>query len=188
MSVTVTWLTRSIGWSSITVRSSKAVVWEHNTHIGDARATDMAAAGMVNVGQLVRERHAHDGVVLVGFSSYEGSVIAAPQWGAPMQRMAVPPAGPDSHEALLHELNSPDPVLLIFPERPRRRLALRPARAPGHRRGVRPARDPYGNWVPTVMGARYDALIHIDRSEALHPLLPAPTAHGGEEDTYPWAV
>src|SRR5205814_3203627 len=58
-------------------RDAKAVVWEHNTHIGDARATDMAAAGMVNVGQVVRERHDRDGVVLVGFGGYQGRVIAA---------------------------------------------------------------------------------------------------------------
>ena len=60
---------------------AKAVVWEHNTHVGDARATDMAAAGMVNVGQLVRERHAKEGVVLVGFGSYQGSVIAGAALG-----------------------------------------------------------------------------------------------------------
>jgi erythromycin esterase-like protein len=169
---------------------SKAVVWEHNTHVGDARATDMALAGMVNVGQLVRERHHAAGVVLVGFSSYQGSVIAAPRWGAALQRMRVPPARPDSHEALLHAVcaNDADPILLVFPSR-RDGAWLRARR--GHRAvGVvyDPARDPYGNWVPTVMGARYDALIHFDRSEALHPLQPVPAAHGHEEETYPWAV
>jgi erythromycin esterase-like protein len=167
---------------------TKAVVWEHNTHIGDARATDMAAAGMVNVGQLVRQRHGDDGVVLVGFSSFEGSVIAAPRWGAPLRRMPVPPARPDSHEALLHELHSVDPLLLIFPdERGSEWLSARR----GHRAiGVvyEPARDPYGNWVPTVMGGRYDALMHIDRTEALHPLRPVPVEHGGEQETYPWAM
>jgi erythromycin esterase len=169
---------------------SKAIVWEHNTHVGDARATDMAAAGMVNVGQLVRERHAADGVVLVGFSSYDGTVIAAPRWGAPLRRMAVPPAPRDSHEDVLHGLEpgSTDPQLLVFPDR---RGAEWLAAPRGHRAiGVvyDPARDPYGNWVPTVMGGRYDALIHIDHSEALHPLQPVPAAHGHEQETYPWAV
>jgi len=168
--------------------TSKVVVWEHNTHVGDARATDMAAAGMVNVGQIVRQRHAADGVVLVGFSSYEGTVTAAPQWGARLQRMTVPPARPDSHEALLHQLGAADPLLLIFPEdRGGDWLAARR----GHRAiGVvyDPRRDPYGNWVPTVMGGRYDALIHIDRTAALHPLQPPRAQDGGEEDTYPWAV
>src|SRR5439155_14970143 len=66
---------------------AKAIVWEHNTHIGDARYTDMADEGMVNVGQLVREQHAEEGVVLVGFGSHRGSVIAAREWEAPMEQM-----------------------------------------------------------------------------------------------------
>jgi erythromycin esterase len=166
--------------------TSKAVVWEHNTHIGDARATDMASAGMVNVGQLVRERRSADGVVLIGFSSFEGSVIAAPRWGAPMRQMPVPAARPDSHEALLHEFASADPLLFVFPS-DRDGVWLSAWR--GHRAiGVvyDPERDRYGNWVPTVMGGRYDALIHIDRTNALHPLHATPSSN--EQETYPWAV
>src|SRR5215217_1650203 len=64
--------------------TARAVVWEHNTHVGDARATPMVRTGMINVGQVVRERHEQDGVRLVGFSGYRGSVIAASQWGATM--------------------------------------------------------------------------------------------------------
>jgi erythromycin esterase-like protein len=168
--------------------TSKAIVWEHNTHIGDARATDMADAGMVNVGQLVRERHDAVGVVLVGFSTYEGSVIAAPRWGAPLQQMPVPPARSDSHEALLHEIGSTDPLLVVFPAE--RHGAWLPVRR-GHRAiGVvyEPERDPYGNWIPTVMGGRYDALIHVDRTEALHPLQRSVGVTGDEQETYPWAV
>ncbi|HEY4610363.1 MAG TPA: erythromycin esterase family protein [Ilumatobacteraceae bacterium] len=166
--------------------TSKAVVWEHNTHVGDARATDMALAGMINVGQLVRERHRDDGVVLVGFSSFDGSVIAASGWGAPTRQMDVPAGRSDSHEALLHEVGSTEPLLLVFP--PDRSGAWLSARR-GHRAiGVvyDPHRDRHGNWVPTVMGGRYDALIHIDRTTALHPLHAVPT--GEEQETYPWAV
>jgi hypothetical protein len=79
-------------------------------------------------------------------------------------------------------------LLLVFPDR---RDSTWLAARRGHRAiGVvyDPARDPYGNWVPTVMGGRYDALIHIDRTEALHPLQPAPAEHGREKETYPWAV
>ena len=81
---------------------ARAIVWEHNTHIGDARATDMADDGMVNVGQLVRERHAGEGVVLVGFGSYRGSVIAGDEWEAPMESMRVPPGREGSWEDILH--------------------------------------------------------------------------------------
>src|SRR4029079_13974747 len=69
---------------------AKCIVWEHNTHIGDARFTDMARSGMVNVGQLVRQEHERDGVVLVGFGTHRGTVIAGNEWGAPMQRMRRP--------------------------------------------------------------------------------------------------
>src|SRR5512146_3410965 len=70
--------------------NAKAIVWEHNTHIADARFTAMARAGMVNVGQLVRQAHDREGVMLIGFASHRGTVIAADEWGAPMQRMRVP--------------------------------------------------------------------------------------------------
>src|SRR5437762_1334750 len=93
---------------------AKAIVWEHNTHVGDARATDMLRAGMVNVGQLVRERGWRDGVVLIGFGSHRGSVIAADEWGAPMERMPVPPAQADTHEAVLHDALGGQNALFLF--------------------------------------------------------------------------
>ena len=72
----------------------KTIVWAHNCHIGDARGTSMRAAGMVNIGQLVRQRHGHEGVVLVGFGGPGGDVIAADYWGGPIRRLPVPPALP----------------------------------------------------------------------------------------------
>jgi erythromycin esterase-like protein len=62
---------------------SKSVVWEHNTHVGDARYTDMAETGEVNVGQLVRKEFGENIVVIVGFGTYQGTVIAAEEWGKP---------------------------------------------------------------------------------------------------------
>src|SRR3954452_25577551 len=93
----------------------KVVVWEHNTHVGDARATDMAAAGMVNVGQLLRERHGRQDVVLVGFGGYRGGVIAGEQWGAQMERMPVPPARAGSLEQILHGLFGEDTLIVVPP-------------------------------------------------------------------------
>ncbi len=149
--------------------AGKVVVWEHNTHIGDARATDMAQAGMVNVGQLLRERHGADDVVLVGFAGHRGSVIAGAEWGAQMTRMTVPPARAGSVEALLHEAVGSD-ALVVVPrgERPGwldRRLDHRAI-------GVvyRPERERWGNYVPTVLGERYDALLHLEETSALQPL------------------
>jgi erythromycin esterase-like protein len=155
----------------------RAVVWEHNTHIGDARATDMARAGMVNVGQLLRERHGRDDVVLVGLGGYRGAVVAAEAWGAQTARMPVPPARPGSLEALLHECVGED-ALFVWPRGNRapwldRRLDHRAI-------GVvyRPEREKWGNYVPTVLGDRYDAFLHLEDTSPLQPLhLERPDEH-----------
>jgi erythromycin esterase len=162
---------------------AKAIVWEHNTHIGDARATDMARAGMVNVGQLVRQRHDSEGVMLVGFGSYEGSVIAAAEWGAPMARLPVPPARSGSWEALLHEVAPEDRLIVFGGEEPGEMLEPR-----GHRAiGVvyEPARERYGNYVPTVLPFRYDAFLFLDRTRALRPLHLQPRDDGEPPETFP---
>jgi erythromycin esterase len=167
--------------------NAKAIVWEHNTHVGDARATDMAAAGMLNVGQVVRQRHWSDGVVLVGFGGYEGSVIAAPAWGSSMREMPVPPAVTDSHEHLIHDVTGA-PALFVFPDHGRDTPWLGTRRT--HRAiGVvyHPERDPYGNWVPTTLGGRYDAFVSFDQTRALTPLHAEPPATG-ELDTAPWGT
>lgn len=165
---------------------AKAIVWEHNTHVGDARATDMAGAGMINVGQEVRQRHGEKGVVLVGFGSHSGSVIAARSWGDQMQSFPVPPAPADTHEDLLHEA-APERSLLVFPDQ-RETPWLSQRR--GHRAiGVvyNPERDHLGNWVPTVMGRRYDAFIYLDTTKALTPLAPVAVEEAVPE-TYPWGT
>jgi erythromycin esterase-like protein len=165
--------------------NAKAIVWAHNTHIGDARATDMARAGMVNVGQLVREGHADDGVVLVGLGSYRGSVIAGKQWGAPMARMPVPAARPDSWENLLHHTGQGNQLLFAHElQTHKTTLAIR-----GHRAiGVvyQPEREAQ-NYVPTILPQRYDAFLFIDESAALHPLHIEPVTDKPPE-TYPWGV
>lgn len=164
---------------------AKAIVWEHNTHIGDARATDMASAGMVNVGQLVRERHAGEGVVLVGYGSYAGSVVAGRAWGAPMERMPMPPARAGSWEDLLHRAGPENKLLLLDG----RDTAFGEAR--GHRAiGVvyHPESERAGNYVPTVLPRRYDALLYIDQTRPLHPLHVLARPDGEPPDTYPWTI
>jgi erythromycin esterase-like protein len=148
--------------------TSKGLVWEHNTHIGDARATDMADAGLVNVGQCLRERHADEGVVLIGFASHHGTVLAAGSWGEPERVLELPEARGGSHEALLHE-SLAGPASLVFPDdRSGPWLAAR-----ADHRAVGVVYDPRreaGNYVPTVMGGRYDALVWLDSTTALVPL------------------
>ena len=163
---------------------SKAIVWEHNTHIGDARYTDMADVGMVNIGQLAREAYGEAAVKLVGFGSFAGTVVAGHAWGAPHEVMDVPPARENSWEAALHQTGSDSFYLLSSEfEGP----AAHDTEVDHRAIGVvyDPAREAYGNYVPSTIGRRYDAFIHIDRTRALHPLdVIADTQEVPE--TYPW--
>jgi erythromycin esterase-like protein len=166
---------------------SKAVVWEHNTHIGDARYTDMCADGMVNVGQLIREKHFREGVVLLGFGTYHGKVIAGREWDAPFEVMTVPPAREGSWESIMHEAFDGDRLLMFASDMAADWTAWR-----GHRAiGVvyRPEYEHWGNYVPTMLPRRYDAFIYLDRTEALKPLPIRPRAAEEElPDTYPSGV
>ena len=165
--------------------TAKAIVWEHNTHIGDARFTDMARAGMVNVGQLVRESRGDDDTVLVGFGTHRGTVIAADEWGAPMERMRVPPARNDSFEHVLHDAAVGD-ALLVFERDGQAHHALE--QPIGHRAiGViyDPDHERWGNYVPTIIPRRYDAFLYIDETRAVDPLHMAVRIGGDEPETYP---
>jgi erythromycin esterase-like protein len=166
---------------------ARAIVWEHNTHIGDACFTDMAGEGEVNVGQLIRERHGNEGAVLVGFASHRGSVIAGREWEAPMEMMRVPPARPGSWEDVLHQVG-PDDKLLIFAETDETREVMQRR---GHRAiGVvyHPEYEQHGNYVPTVLPRRYDALLYLDETHALHPLHMQARVAGEVPETYPSGV
>jgi len=149
-------------------RNAKGIVWEHNTHIGDARATGMSRAGMVNIGELGREKYGEDNVYLAGFATYHGSVIAGEEWGAPMEVMEVPEAQKGSIEYRLHQQSGKDRYILFNKEIPEEYFEKI-----GHRAiGVvyDPAMEKYGNYVPSLLPQRYDALIFIDETKALHPL------------------
>ena len=166
--------------------NSKIIVWEHNTHIGDARATDMTDEGMYSIGELARLHHSDRGVVLVGFGSFRGTVMAGRSWGAPMQRMSMPPAGKDSWEYLLHMAGAQDKLLLMddFMKDTFMESHI------GHRAiGVvyNPEYEKYGNYVPSIMPFRYDAFIYIDETNALNPLHIKPDGHQVPE-TYPFGV
>lgn len=147
---------------------SKIIVWEHNTHIGDARATTMQEDGMLNVGQLLREQFQQEEIYAVGLGTHQGTVIAAKKWGEPFEKIEVPPAREHSWEDLLHNTGAVD-KLFIFNEENRKHFA------PwiGHRAiGVvyNPEFEAFGNYVPTQIGNRYDAFIFIDQTNALKPL------------------
>lgn len=163
----------------------KVVVWEHNSHLGDARATEMGDDGEWNVGQLVRERHGDD-ARLVGFSTYTGTVTAASEWGAAAERKRVRPGMEGSFEALLHETGVPDFYLPLRDGGPAAD-ALRQARLE-RAIGViyKPETERWSHYFHARLADQFDAVIHYDRTRALRPLERTPQWESAEPpETYP---
>jgi erythromycin esterase-like protein len=150
-------------------QQAKVVVWEHNSHLGDARATEMGQRGELNVGQLVREQHGSS-AVLIGLSTYTGTVTAASDWDAPAERKRVRPALKDSYEALFHEVGIPrfqislrerDPMASAL-KKPRLERAI----------GViyRPETERQSHYFYSRLADQFDALLHFDETRAVEPL------------------
>jgi erythromycin esterase-like protein len=148
---------------------AKLVVWAHNWYLGDARATQMAQRGELNVGQLCRERWGA-AVFSVGFTTHEGLVTAAGDWGLPAQRMRVRPSLEHSFERLFHEVGVPQ-LLLIFAEAPRAAAALTEERLE-RAIGViyRPESERLSHYFRARLAEQFDAVIHIDETSALQAL------------------
>ena len=150
-------------------KNAKGIVWEHNTHIGDARATNMKRQGMINIGQLAREDYGEDKIYLVGFASHSGTVIAGDEWGAPMEELEVPAARPGSIEDILHKESASDRYIL-FSEG----ISEKMYETEIHHRAIgvvyHPETERMSNYVPSVLSKRYDALVFLDETSALHPL------------------
>lgn len=165
--------------------TARVVVWAHNSHVGDARASEMSQRGELNLGQLLRERHGRD-VIAVGFTTYTGTVTAASDWGAPAERKRVRPGLPESCEALLHAVHVP--AFLLCPLD-----AGAAARALGDPRlhraiGViyRPQSERHSHWFAASLPHQYDALVHLDHTRAVEPLERTGLWELGEPpDTYP---
>ena len=148
------------------VGRSKVVVWEHNSHVGDARATQMGREGEWNVGQLARERHGEEAFV-VGFTTYTGTVTAASDWGGTPERKRVRPALPDSWEALFHETGEPRFMLL-----PSSAASLRGSQRLERAIGViyRPDSERISHYFYAALPEQFDAVLHFDETSALEPL------------------
>jgi erythromycin esterase-like protein/predicted phosphoribosyltransferase len=159
----------------------KLVVWEHNSHVGDARATELGRAGELNVGQLARERY-REQALLAGFTTYSGTVTAASQWGGPAERKRVRPALPGSWEALFHERQAP-------------RFQAVAADLKGTRLeraiGViyRPETERQSHYFHARISAQFDLVFHFDETTAVEPLEITSEWELGElPETYPWGV
>jgi erythromycin esterase-like protein len=148
----------------------RIVVWAHNSHLGDARATEMGQRrGELNVGQLVRERYGRD-AVLVGFTTHAGSVTAASDWGAAAERKQVVPSRPDSYERMMHATGL-GRFMLPLRETGSHTLALRTGRLE-RAIGViyRPETERQSHYFAASLPEQFDALLHFDRTRALEPL------------------
>jgi len=167
---------------------AKIVVWEHNSHIGDARATEVGGLGEWNVGELARKAYPGQ-TCLIGFSTYDGHVTAASEWDGPAERKRVRPALHGSYEELLHQVGLPRYYLNLRDDTPVRRLMLerRLERAIGVL--YLPRSERQSHYFNAQMAQQFDAIIHIDRTEALVPLDATSGWHSGEPpETYPEGI
>jgi erythromycin esterase-like protein len=164
---------------------ARVVVWAHNSHLGDARATEMGNHGELNVGQLVREAHRND-AVLVGFTTSSGTVTAASSWDGPAERKQVRPAIPGSYERLFHDVGI---RRMLLPLRADAELAG----ALADRRMERaigviylPETERHSHYLQARLPAQFDYVLHFDETRAVEPLERSALWDVGEvAETYP---
>ena len=167
---------------------TKVVVWAHNSHLGDASATEVAEKGEWNVGQLVRRRWG-TAACNIGFSTYSGAVTAADNWDEPAETKRVNPGLRGSYEALFHDVGEPNFLL-----RMRDAAALRDAlNEPRLQRAIgviyRPRTERVSHYYHARVAEQFDAMIHLDETSALAPLdRQGEAAPKIEEETYPFGV
>jgi erythromycin esterase-like protein len=169
-------------------RPAKIIVWEHNSHLGDARATEMSTRGELNVGQLVRERYGR-AAVLVGFTTYSGTVTAASDWDAPAERKTIRPALAGSYEALFHTTGLPD-FEIDLRDNP---IAKRHLLGPRLERAIgviyRPDTERVSHYIYARLSEQFDAIVHFDHTRAVEPLeRTAEWTRGDLPETYPVGV
>ena len=164
---------------------AKVIVWAHNSHLGDARATQMGERGELNLGQLVREHFGKE-AVSIGFTTYEGTVTAASDWDGPAERKNVRPGHPNSYEALFHEADVPNFFLDL------RKDTNLAAQLRGERLeraiGViyRPETELISHYFHARLPDQFDAVLHYDHTRAVEPLERTVEWDLGEvEETFP---
>lgn len=167
---------------------AKIIVWAHNSHLGDARATQMSERGELNVGQLMRERFGRD-VFVIGFSTYSGTVTAASNWGESAERKRVRPGISGSYEELFHAVGIPgfwldlktqnEAIQLLHEERLERAIGVI----------YLPQTERWSHYFLARLADQFDALVHLDSTRALEPLeLNSEWERGELSETYPSAL
>jgi erythromycin esterase-like protein len=165
---------------------ARAVVWAHNSHLGDARATSMGDSGELNLGQLVRQEYGQH-ARLIGLTTHTGTVTAASNWDEPVQRKRVRPSLPDSYERLFHDVDIPQFVLLLSDDDIRPILST-----PRLERAIgviyRPDTERTSHYFKARLPEQFDAVIHIDDTHALEPLETWAHDEADLPETYPTAL
>lgn len=150
-------------------KKAKIVVWEHNSHLGDARATEMGKRGEWNVGQLTRQHYENE-AILIGFTTHSGTVTASTDWGGPAERKQVRPSLPGSYERIFHDTGL-DRFLLLMPNGSHLSETLK---SPRLERAIgviyRPETERQSHYFQTSLSGQFDAVIHIDETRAVEPL------------------
>ncbi len=164
---------------------ARIAVWEHNSHLGDARATRKVEREEVNVGQLTRERFG-DQVILVGFTTFSGKVSAASSWGGSVDCKTVRPALPDSYEYLFHQLGEAGFFLELGEAAPPLLRSPRLERAIGVL--YLPETERQSHYFRCTLSKQFDAVFHFDRTRALEPLDNVSRWTGTSPETYPFGV
>ena len=169
-------------------QTAKIAVWEHNSHLGDARATYMADHGELNVGQLVRQQYGNE-ARLIGFTTYTGTVTAASEWDGPAERKRVRPALAESYEALFNQTGEAGFLLSL---RDNKRLS-NVLREPRLERAIGviylPQTERQSHYFDARLSDQFDAVIHFDETRALEPLeRTAPWKSGEPPETFPTGV
>ena len=167
---------------------ARIVVWAHNSHLGDARATEMSRRGEVNVGQLVRVRNAST-AKLVGFTTYDGTVTATSDWDQPAERKVVRPALDGSYEAVFHEIGYRRFMLDLTTDNAATRALMTPRLERAIGVVYRPETERLSHYFNAVLPRQFDAVLHYDTTRAVEPLEHTGTWEQGEiPETYPSAL
>jgi erythromycin esterase-like protein len=167
---------------------ARIVVWAHNSHLGDARATEMSHRGELNLGQLVREQYGSE-AVLVGFTTHSGTVTASSGWDNPAERKCVRPALPDSYEAIFHQVGVPNILLRLG----KHGIASSALREPRLERAIGviylPQSERASHYFHAQLPDQFDAILHYDETRAVEPLERTAAWETGEvPETYPSAL
>lgn len=167
-------------------KKSRGIVWAHNNHIGDAEFTDMKDAGMTNIGQLLRKKHGKEEVLITGFGTYSGSVLASYAWGGPVEQMMMLQPKKGGWEELMHRSGKGDKIFIFKDKGLGKEFSKWRSQ-----RVIGVVYDPLreaGNYTITLLPKSYDAFIFIEKTRALFPIDTTFTRYEELPETYPTAI